>query len=234
MYVLSQQRTGDRLQELLNEGNYPGAISLLLECQRAAQTYKHFHCIAALNGKLQEILEQAEDALDNTLSTMCTQFDVAVYSSVQEAYILLGKTQSAMDQLHMHFTTAIQSTALAVIHSYAGGDMKRQYKQVCQDVPHDKYIICLTDLCKSLWTILNSCYLIVNWHNAQEDKLECKSDVKDLEATFNKQYVKQKLEHTKVRVWQDVETKISIYLMNVNLTYIKFEQFVQILSIVNR
>jgi len=222
------------LKELLDEGNYPGAISLLLECQSAAQTYKHFHCIAELNTNLQNILDQAERTLDNTLSKMCTEFDVAVYSSIQEAYILLGKTQSAMDQLHMHFTATIHNTAFAVIHSYAGGDVKRQYEQLCQAVPREKCIACLTELCKSLWTILNSYHLMVNWHNAQEDKVECKSDIKDLEATISKQYVKHKLENGMVRVWHDVEMKISRYLTNTDLTNTKFEQFVQVLGIVNR
>ncbi|XP_011640964.1 syndetin isoform X2 [Pogonomyrmex barbatus] len=232
--IKTLQCTGDRLQELLNKGNYPGAISLLLECQSAAQTYKHFHCIAELNTNLQNILDQAERTLDNTLSKMCTEFDVAVYSSIQEAYTLLGKTQFAMDQLHMHFTAAIHNTASAVVHRYAGGDVKRQYKQLCQAVSREKCIACLTELCKSLWTILNSYHLIVNWHNTQEDKIEGKSDVKDLEATLSKQYVKHKLENGIVRVWHDVEMKISVYLMNTDLTNTKFEQFVQILGIVNR
>ncbi|XP_036139983.1 syndetin [Monomorium pharaonis] len=232
--IKTLQCTGDRLQEHLNEGNYPGAISLLLECQSAAQTYKHFRCIAELNTNLQNILDQAERTLDNTLSKMCTEFDVTVYSSIQEAYALLGKTQSAMDQLHMHFTAAIHNTAFAVIHSYAGGDVKRQYKQLCQAVPREKCIACLTELCKSLWTILNSYHLIVNWHNVQEEKAEYKSDVKDLEATLSKQYVKHKLENGMVRVWHDVEMKISVYLMNTDLTNTKFEQFVQVLGIVNR
>ncbi|XP_017890539.1 syndetin [Ceratina calcarata] len=232
--IKTLQRTGDRLQELLNEKNYPRAISLLLECQSAAQTYKHFRCIAALNGKLQDILEQAEEALDVTLSKMCTQFDVTTYTSVQEAYTLLGKTQSAMDQLHMHFTAAIHNTAFATVHSYAGGDTKRQYKQLCRSVPRESCIACLTELCKSLWTILSSYYLVVNWHNSQERKAEFTTDDKNLEETFSKQYVKHKLENSMIRVWHDVEMKISIFLMNADLTYIKFEQFVQVLGIVNR
>ncbi|XP_031849318.1 vacuolar protein sorting 50 [Nomia melanderi] len=232
--IKTLQRTGDRLQELLNEKNYPRAISLLLECQSAAQTYKHFHCIAALNGKLQDILEQAEVALDVTLSKMCTQFNVETYTSVQEAYALLGKTQSAMDQLHMHFTAAVHNTAFAAVHSYVGGDTKKQYKQLCQLVPRENCITCLTELCKSLWTILSSYYLVVNWHNTQEGKVKFDTDSKDLEDTSSKEYVKHKLGTSMIRIWHDVEMKISIFLMNTDLTYIKFEQFVQVLGIVNR
>lgn len=232
--IKTLQRTGHRLQELLNERNYPGAISLLLECQSAAQTYRHFHCITALNGKLQDILEQAEEALDSTLSKMCTEFDVTVYSSVQEAYSLLGKTQSAMDQLHMHFTAAIHNTAFAAIHSYAGGDTKRQYKQLCSAVPRESCIPCLTDLCKSLWTILSSYYMVVNWHIGRENNDKLMTDEKNLEETFSKQYVKHKLENSMIRIWHDVEMKISIFLMSADLAYIKFEQFVQVLGLVNR
>ncbi|XP_020295336.1 syndetin isoform X2 [Pseudomyrmex gracilis] len=233
--IKTLQRTGDRLQELLKEENYPGAISLLLECQSAAKTYKHFHCIAELNKKLQDILEQAEEVLRCTLSKMCTQFDVAVYSSVQEAYALLGKTQFAIDQLHMDFTAAIHNTAFAVIHSFAGDDVKKQYKQLCQSVPREKCVDCLTELCKSLWTIMSSYYLVVNWHNAHDDKADCKTDVvKDLEITFSKQYVKHKLEKGTVRMWHDVEMKISTYLSNIDLTFTKFEHFVQVLGVVNR
>ncbi|XP_015588242.1 syndetin [Cephus cinctus] len=232
--IKTLQRTEDRLQELLNEGNYPGAISLLLECQSAAQTYKHFHCVAALNGKLQDTLEQAEELLDVALSKMCTDFDIMIYSSVQEAYKLLGKTQTAMDQLHMHFTAAIHNTAFTAVHSYAGGDMKRQYKQLCQSISQENFIICLTELCKSLWAILSSYYLVVSWHNAHDDSAKQKADDKDLEATFNKQYVQQKLKNGMFRIWHDVEMKISTYLMGANLACFKFEQFVQVLAIVHR
>lgn len=221
------------MQELLNEANYPGAISLLLECQNAAQTYKHFHCVVALSGKLQDTLEQAEEALDMSLLRMCTQFDETTYSSIQEAYKLLGKTQTAMDQLHMHFTAAIHNTAFTAVHSYAGGDTKRQYKQLCQSVSREYFIVCLIDLCKSLWTILNSYCMVVRWHNAHNN-LTDETDNKDTDNVIGEQYVKQKLENGIVRIWHDVEMKISTYLMGTDLTSMKFEQLVQVLGIVNR
>ncbi|XP_046752243.1 syndetin isoform X1 [Diprion similis] len=231
--IKTLQRTEDRLQELLNEGNYPGAISLLLECQSAAERYKHFHCVAALNGKLQDTLEQAEETLDQTLAKMCTEFEVGTYLSVQGAYRLLGKTQTAMDQLHMHFTAAIHNVAFMAVHAFTGGDTKRPYKQLCQSVSHESFLPCLIELCKSLWAILISYCQVVNWHNTHESWSD-ENDEKDLEATFNKQYVKQKLENGISRMWHDVETKISTYLLGADLAYFKFEQFVQILGIVHR
>lgn len=63
-----QHRTGHRLQELLNEENYAGAIELLQECQAVANTYRHFTCVAALTNKLQETLEDTEEKLDQVLA----------------------------------------------------------------------------------------------------------------------------------------------------------------------
>lgn len=65
-------------------------------------------------------------------------FDSNAYTKIQAAYLVLGKTQIAVDQLHMHFTSAIHSTAFSVVYGYAERpevskqDQKRQYKQLCQ------------------------------------------------------------------------------------------------------
>lgn len=78
---------------------------------------------------------------------VCSHFDADHYSKVQAAYRLLGKTQMAMDQLHMHFASAVHNAAFNVVHGYvelcsgaaqaesvAGGSTfhKKQYKQLCQ------------------------------------------------------------------------------------------------------
>jgi len=78
---------------------------------------------------------------------VCSHFDANHYSKVQAAYRLLGKTQMAMDQLHMHFASAVHNAAFNVVHGYvelcsgaaqaesmAGGSTfhKKQYKHLCQ------------------------------------------------------------------------------------------------------
>lgn len=71
MIYYSQYRTDNRLQELLGEENYSGAIELLLECKAAANTYRHFTCVAALSNKLQETLETTEEQLGRVLAQVC-------------------------------------------------------------------------------------------------------------------------------------------------------------------
>lgn len=52
---------------MLAEGNYPEAISLLLECQEEASHYQHFTSVAALKSKFQDSLVMAEEQLDVAL-----------------------------------------------------------------------------------------------------------------------------------------------------------------------
>lgn len=116
--IKTLQRTDLRLREMLEEEDYSGAIQLCLECQKAASTFRHFHCISELNSKLQDTLEMIEEQLDVALSKTCNNFDVGHYEKVQTAYRLLGKTQVAMDQLHMHYTSAIHNTAFTIVLGY--------------------------------------------------------------------------------------------------------------------
>ncbi|CAG2066049.1 unnamed protein product, partial [Timema podura] len=56
----------------------------------------------------------------------------------------------------------------------------------------------------------------------------------DFEASFNKEYVKQKLENGLARIWQDVQSRISVYLLGSDLAWYKFDEFLQVLGIVHR
>ena len=56
----------------------------------------------------------------------------------------------------------------------------------------------------------------------------------NIEANFNKRYVRQKLEHGRSRIWGDVQQKVRVYLLSTDLSYFKYDEFIQVLDIVNR
>ncbi|XP_063219060.1 syndetin [Bacillus rossius redtenbacheri] len=247
--IKTLHQTEERLQELLREGNCPGAISLLLECQSAAATYRQFTCVAALSGKLQDTLVMAEEQLDQALAQLCSHFRADHYSKVQAAYRLLGKTQMAMDQLHMHFASAIHNSAFNVVHGYvelcfvqSSGESqmvlnKKQFRELCKYITPESFIPCLIDLCKALWKIMQSYHQVINWHQVNDSaKLSADgvTEPVDFEASFNKEYVKQKLENGLARIWQDVQARISVYLLGSGRAWYKFEEFLQVLRVVHR
>ncbi|TNM92982.1 hypothetical protein fugu_018384 [Takifugu bimaculatus] len=245
--IKTLQRTDVRLSEMLEEEDYPGAIQLCLECQKAASTFKHYSCISELNSKLQDTLEQIEEQLDVALSKTCKHFDVAHYTKVQLAYTLLGKTQTAMDQLHMHFTQAIHNTVFQVVLGYvelcAGNAdtkfQKMQYKDLCTHITLDSYIPCLTDLCKALWEVMLSYHRTMQWHE-EHDNMESSPGPDDAAAAksgdsvVDRSYVKKKLEHGLTRIWQDVQLKVKAYILGTDMSNFKYDDFIVVLDVISR
>ncbi|CAM4631745.1 unnamed protein product [Leuciscus chuanchicus] len=244
--IKTLQRTDVRLSEMLEEEDYPGAIQLCLECQKAASTFKHYNCISELNSKLQDTLEQIEEQLDVALSKTCKHFEVSHYTKVQLAYKLLGKTQTAMDQLHMHFTQAIHNTVFQVVLGYvelcAGNAdtkfQKMQYKDLCTHITTDSYIPCLTDLCKALWEVMLSYHLTMQWHDEHYKEEETTPDESSTEgsdeSTVDRSYVKKKLEHGLTRIWQDVQLKVKAYLLGTDMSNFKYDDFIVVLDVISR
>lgn len=60
--------TERRLQEMLANGNYSGAIAMLVECRQIAAEHSQFNCVEALAVKLQDTLVMTELQLDVALN----------------------------------------------------------------------------------------------------------------------------------------------------------------------
>lgn len=100
-----------------------------------------------------------------------------------------------------------------------------------QNVPSDKYIPCLIDLCRSFWSILVCYYQVTMWHQyiGQTENSERYIESK------HHNYIQQKFKAGHTRIWNDIQAKICTYLSNSrNLHQLKYEQFIQVLSIVQR
>lgn len=250
--VRTLQMTDVQLQNLLKAEDYPGAIQLLLECQKAAATFKHFTCISELSTKLQDTLEGAEEQLDVALAKVAANFNAANYEKLQIAYGLLGKTQTLMDQLHMHLTSHIHNSAFTIVLGYVelynsvnGGNgsisgssfSKMQYSELCKYVNEESFLPCLMDLSKSMWNVLKSYRSIILWHeeNEKASQEEVNNESQDAEeAATSRRYTKQKLEHGLYRIWQDVQAKVRTFILASDLCHFKFDDFLRILDVINK
>ncbi|XP_076034971.1 vacuolar protein sorting 50 isoform X2 [Oratosquilla oratoria] len=254
--IRTLQMTDVQLQSLLKVEDYPGAIQLLLECQKAAATFKHFTCISELSTKLQETLESTEEQLDVALSRVASNFNTSNYEKLQVAYRHLGKTQTLMDQLHMHLTSHIHNSAfmivLGYVELYTGASSvnssvsgssysKMQYSELCKHVNPESFLPCLLDLSKAMWNVLKSYKSIMTWHEAEERRTSTEnSDEEQGENKLGKddavsrKYVKQKLEHGLIRIWQDVQAKVRTYILASDLSYFKLDDFLRVLDVVSK
>ncbi|KAH8297497.1 hypothetical protein KR044_013452 [Drosophila immigrans] len=226
--------TDEELQKLLAEHNYSAAIALLLQCQSSVADFMQFNCVQSLHKKLQETMVLMEYQLDTVLNEMVLKFDIRKYGKLQEAYKLANKSLIAMDQLHINYISAVHSTVNAVVRGYSEPNAEDQpkllYEQLCEQLNVDKLMPCLISLCKTFWTILASYYQVVMWHNnyklyAQQEETDGESP--DL-------YIQQKLKKGQSRIWNDILNKVCLFLQSAKLTSLKYDQFIQALSIVQR
>lgn len=137
LYKLKKLKSTEiQLQKLLETQNYSGAIALLLECKRLAYENSQYCCVAALSQKLQDTLLMTELQLDTVLADIPHSFDVKSYSNLQEAYRLLGKSVTAIDQLHMNFISSIHTMAFTVLKEFVerNADEKQKFlfEEMCE------------------------------------------------------------------------------------------------------
>lgn len=95
-------------------------------------------------------------------------------------------------------------------------------------------------MCKSFWSILVCYYQVTMWHqnvNLFEKDLIATSATSAVlsESTTNyDEYIQQKFKNGQSRIWNDIQSKCCVYLASTKLHNLKYEQFIQVLSIVQR
>ncbi|KAL9965975.1 hypothetical protein ACROYT_G023978 [Oculina patagonica] len=245
--IKTLQRTDVRLKEMLEEEDYPGAIDLCLECEKAARAFKHYNCISELSSNLQETLIDIEKQLDVALGKMCKTFTPVNYERLLTAYRYLGKTQIAMDQLIIHFMTAINHESFSVLLDHMGEYSSEaisedhfqhlHFEEQCKKVGLDHFTACLLDLCKVLWSLMLNYHQIIKWHEQYDPAMhvsEAEQEEPSAEATYNKNYIQQKLEHGLNRIWKEIQERIKTHLLAHDLSYFKYDDFIYVLDLVNR
>jgi len=89
-----------------------------------------------LSTKLQDTLDFIEESIDVTLAKLCSNFNSHIYQRLLNAYHLLGKSLTFMDQLQMHFVNVVQTRTLDILLKTIG------------TTKNDRNLSSYIDLCK--------------------------------------------------------------------------------------
>lgn len=105
-----------------------------------------------------------------------------------------------------------------------------------QNVPSEKFIPCLIQLCKSFWSILVCYYQVALWHkSARSIKTYNAAAIAAAEEEQQNEYIQTRFDAGYCRIWDEIQKKMSVYLSrSPKLHTLKYEQFIQVLSIVQR
>ena len=91
---------------------------------------------------------------------------------------------------------------------------------------------CLVDLCRALWNIMNSYRQIVAWHDVDGD-----SDGRDSGSSSNdadRLYIERKLANGKMRIWQDVQTKVRVFVLANDLSGLGIDTFLEFMDVIHK
>ncbi|CAF0818466.1 unnamed protein product, partial [Didymodactylos carnosus] len=202
-----------------------------------------FLCPVMLNRFLKII--GIEESIDVTMARVCYHFNEETYQRLLVAYRLLEKSSTFMDQLQMHFINIIQTRTIeivlktvetgtkinetALLSSSTTPLLNKSYVELCKLINDDTYLLCLNELNMCMWQVIKSYRLLYLWH---EDNPQTQSINESLEPS--QVYIMQKLENGSVRLWNEIQQKIKIFLIEADITNFKFEQFIHILKVINR
>lgn len=220
--------------------DYEGAVLVILKCRKAASAHKEFVCIAPLLEQLQDTLEMTEEKLDSILSSICKNFNEDTFARLRRAYCLLDKLQVAMEQMLMHYNTAVNESSIEAVRPYvkdAKSDDK--FQELCKRIPTSEAHVCLIDVCERLWFVMKSYYLLVKWHSKHDEEAlpssqETVCSSREFENNISKEYIRQKLRNGLLKIWNDIKERVSTFLLLTNLSEYSFEKFIQMLGVLRK
>ena len=89
-----------------------------------------------LSTKFQDTLDFIEESIDVTIAKICLNFNSHIYQRLLNAYHLLEKSLTFMDQLQMHFINVVQTRTLEILLKHIGIDKNERnlssYSDLCK------------------------------------------------------------------------------------------------------
>ncbi|CAH8667125.1 unnamed protein product [Dicrocoelium dendriticum] len=177
LQVMRQMRTlqnnAHQLDRLLTQGNFHSAIELHRESLVVLEGYRQYRCMEPIHTKLKAFGPRIDDLLDSDLQNSCEHFTESAYATVQQAFELLGSTQTTFAQLQMHYVSAIHRRSRSIVQSYStlgeedtdhSEATASTYQELCSHLSAHSLPDCLSSVCQSMWLILLCYHRTTQWH----------------------------------------------------------------------
>ncbi|KAK6100471.1 hypothetical protein QQG55_0790 [Brugia pahangi] len=224
-----------QIKDLVQEENFPAAINMCYEAQKATVTFNQFSCIKELSTKLHEALEEIEINLDNCLASITILFSVDRYSSIYTAYKLLGKVEECAMKVVGFTRATLESSARTVISDKIlpiRTETKIQelsYEQLCEAVDMSQILDCVRELGFVICKVLFTYHSILLFHIDEDERLECAH-----EKTENVGIVRKILVDSLYSIFKTASVKFSTLLYCHDLSLLKIDQFLDVIEMSNR
>ncbi|KAE9556302.1 hypothetical protein FO519_000485 [Halicephalobus sp. NKZ332] len=234
-----------RLQELVQEGDFPLAIRLCVEATNAAQEYISFNCIKELSSKFTKILSSMESHIDDALAAMTVVYDQDRYSLVYSAYQMLDNVGGAAAKLLSFFRATLESSARTVLIDRLRKKLSAEetdamsYEQLCEAVEIDEIIDCIRELGFVLCRCLFVYHEILKFHIDEDERRLCALPVNqvqelDGEEIVEKGIMQKALSDGVYNVFKTASSKFNTLLCCHELSQLNFDNFLDVVEMANR
>uniref|UniRef100_A0A914YYW9 Vacuolar protein sorting-associated protein 54 N-terminal domain-containing protein n=1 Tax=Panagrolaimus superbus TaxID=310955 RepID=A0A914YYW9_9BILA len=234
-----------RLQELIQEGDFPLAIRLCVEATNATQEFLHFDCIKEVSQKFTKILGTMESHIDDVLATLTLSYDQDRYALVYSAYGMLDNVKGASAKLLAFFRGTIENSARTVLvdrlrksHPIEKTD-SMSYEELCEAIIIDEFI----DSIRELGFVLSRCLFvyheILKFHIEEDERRLCSlppSDTVDIDSTpiVEKGIMQKSLCDGLYGIFKTASAKFNTLLCCHDLSQLKFDNFLDVVEMANR
>ncbi|CAB3402370.1 unnamed protein product [Caenorhabditis bovis] len=223
MFYESEQR----IREVMEAGNFPLAIQMLIETQILAANYKHFTCVNDVMAKLAGMSTLMENELSNALCEFALVYDEMKYDHVYTAFEMLDKSAVVPERLIEYFHDKIESSSKAIVlDKLKDGEEENTknglpYSVLCARLENEQVVIVFRELCFTIYQCFLSFHSILRYHS--------------VDATNEKsQYVYDKLLESRRNLFLAATNQILYMIESRDFVYLKFDHILDIVDMINR
>uniref|UniRef100_A0A915PU62 Syndetin n=1 Tax=Setaria digitata TaxID=48799 RepID=A0A915PU62_9BILA len=224
-----------QIKDLVQEENFPAAITMCYEAQKATLKFNQFSCVKDLSAKFSETLEEIEIDLDNCLASMTVLFSVDRYSLVYTAYKLLDKVEGCAMKVVRFTHATLESSARTVITDKILSNKNERiidelsYEQLCEAVDLQQVLDCVRELGFVICKVLSTYHSILLFHVDEDERLEFAH-----EKCENVGVARKILVDSLYSIFKTALMKFNTLLYCHDLSLMEIDQFLDIIEMSNR
>ncbi|CAD6190376.1 unnamed protein product [Caenorhabditis auriculariae] len=236
-----------RIQEVIQEGQFPLAIRMCVEAQDAAKSFRHFSCVNDVVTKLAGISSLLETELSKSLDTLVMVFDQDRYAFVFNAYEMLNKVEDLPSKLVASFHAALENSSQAVLldkmsardskNDSSNNGLKQNetsYAKLCMELESDQLVVTLRELGFVLCRTLCAFHSFLRFHSEEEDRREQQREAEDVIDVPKLRSINAELRESRKEIFTTALNRMMSLLESREFVVLKFDHILDIVDMVNR
>ena len=168
------------LYQLMDEGDYPAAIQLMLRHRAAIASCRQFHAVRQLDNNIQKGYRTLTTKVTESLNIVLSSFQSLEYERVLVAYKLLElPSDDLTKKIDTYYVGTVDGLLVEVARSFALRNSRarigveellkmKKFSELCKYVNTDDLLPCLLQALSVVSDLMLNYYAIYNWHMVME------------------------------------------------------------------